>query len=137
MVPIFFDFVPSKITDWPIWVDRELSDGEFVSYLERAGILRSIAISKNLEGFRDTEGLRHLVHCWCPSLHTFFFSVGELTVTLEDVVNNLLFPIVGDENPFDISLSSEDLRVEDKLFSHFGGRIASPGGNWPEWASLS
>ena len=35
-VPIFFDFVPRKITDWPIWVDRELSDGEFVSCLERA-----------------------------------------------------------------------------------------------------
>ena len=34
-VPIFFDFVPRKITDWPIWVDKELSDGEFVSCLER------------------------------------------------------------------------------------------------------
>ena len=44
-VPIFFDFVPRKITDWPIWVDRELSDGEFVSCLELVGILKSIAIS--------------------------------------------------------------------------------------------
>ena len=34
----------------------------------------------------------------------------------------------GDENPFDISLSSEDLEVEDKLFSHFGGSTASPSG---------
>ena len=32
-----------------------------------------------------------------------------------------------DENPFDISLSEEDLMVENKLFSHFGGRTASPG----------
>ena len=35
-VPIFFNFVPRKITNWPIWVDRELSNGGFVSCLERA-----------------------------------------------------------------------------------------------------
>ena len=34
----------------------------------------------------------------------------------------------GDENPFDIDLSKEDLGVESKLFSHVGGHIASPGG---------
>ena len=87
-----------------------------------------MVISRNLEGFRDAKGLRHLVRHWCPSLHTFFFSVGELTITLEDVVNNFLLPIFGDESPFDITLSSEDLEIEDKLFSHFGGRIASFGG---------
>ena len=58
----------------------------------------------------------------------FFFSVGELTITLEDVVNNFLLPVFGNENRFDISLSKEDLEVENKLFSHFGGRTASPGG---------
>ena len=66
MVPIFFfffffDFILGKITGWPIWVDRELSDGEFVSCLEHAGILKLVVISRNLEGFRDTKGLRHLV----------------------------------------------------------------------------
>ena len=102
-----------------------LFDGEFVSCLECAGILKLVAISRNLEGFRDTKGLRHLVRRWCSSLHTFFFSVGELTIHLKDVVNNFLLPVFGDENPFDISLSSEDLKIEDKLFSHFGGRTAS------------
>ena len=58
----------------------------------------------------------------------FFFSVGELTITLEDVVNNFLLPVFGDENPFNISLSKEDLEVENKLFSHFGGCTASSGG---------
>ena len=87
-----------------------------------------MAIFRNLEGFRDAKGLKHLVRRWCPSLHTFFFSVGELTITLEDVVNNFLLPVFGDEDPFDISLSEEDLEVENKLFSHFGGCIAFPGG---------
>ena len=128
-VPIFFNFVPGKIIGWSSWVDKELSDGEFVSCLEHAGILKSVAISRNLEGFRDAKGLRHLVRRWCPSLHIFFFSVGELTITLEDVVNNFLIPVFGDENPFDISLSSEDLEIEGKFFSHFGRRIASSGGN--------
>ena len=127
-VPIFFNFVPGKIIGWSSWVDKELSDGEFVSCLKHARILKSVAISRNLEGFRDTKGLRHLMRCWCPSLHTFFFSIGELTITLEDVVNNFILPVFGDENPFDISLSSEDLKIEDKLFSHFGGRTASSEG---------
>ena len=51
-----------------------------------------------------------------------------MTITLEDVVNNFLLPVFGDGNPFDISLSEEDLVVENKLFSHFGGHTASLGG---------
>ena len=127
-VPIFFDFAPGKIQGWPIWVDRELSDEEFVSCLECDGILKVVAISRNLEGFRDAKGVKHLVRRWCPSLHNFFFFVGELTITLEDVANNFLLPVFGDENPFDINLSEEDLEVENKLFIHFGGRTASLGG---------
>ena len=109
-------------------MDRELFDREFVGCLEYAEILKAVAISRNLEGFKDAKGLRHLVCRWCPFLHTFFFSVSELTITLEDVVNNFLLLVFGDENPFDISLFDEDLEVEDKLFSHFDGRIASPSG---------
>ena len=109
-------------------MDKELFDEEFVGCLEHASILKAVAISKNLKGFRDAKGLRHLVRRWCSALHTFLFSFGELTVTLEDVVNNFLFPVLGDENPFDINLSDEDLKVEEKLFTHFGGRTASPGG---------
>ena len=108
-------------------MDRELSDEEFVGRLECAGILKAVVISTNLEGFLDAKGLKHLVRRWCSFLHTFFFFVGELTITLEDVVNFFL-PVFGDENPFDISLSNKDLKVEDKLFSHFGRRTTSPGG---------
>ena len=82
--------------------------------LERTGILKAVAISRNLKGFRDAKGLRHLVRRWCPSLHTFLFSAGELTITLEDMVNNFLLPVFGEESPFDINLSGEDLVVEDK-----------------------
>ena len=44
------------------------------------------------------------------------------------MVNNFLLPVFGDENPFDINLYNEDLKIEDKHFSHFGGRTASSGG---------
>ena len=44
------------------------------------------------------------------------------------MVNNFLLPILGDENPFDSNLSDEDLKVEEKLFTNFGGRTASLGG---------
>ena len=109
-------------------MDKELSEEEFVGRLECASILKAVAISRNLEGFRDAKDLRHLVRHWCLTLHTFFFFVGELTITLEDVVNNFLLRVFRDENPFDINLSDEDLKVEEKLFTHFGGRTASPGG---------
>ena len=85
-MPIFFDFVPGKIQGWPIWVDRELSDEEFVGYLRRVRILKAVGISKNLEGFRDAKGVRYLVCRWCPSFHTFFFSIGELTITPENEI---------------------------------------------------
>lgn len=84
--------------------------------LRTVGILKLVAITKNLEGFRDAMGLRHLVRRWSPSLHTFFFFVNELTITLEDVVNNFLLPVFGDESPFDIQLSTEDLAIEEQLF---------------------
>lgn len=112
-VHIFFDFVPGRIIGWASWVDEELSDGDFAWCLEQAGILKLVAITRNLEGFRDAKGLRHLVHCWSPSLHKFFFSMGELTINVEDVVNNFLLPMFGDESPFDIQLSVEDLTVEE------------------------
>ena len=109
-------------------MDKEFSDGEFFSCLECPGILKSVAISRNLEGFKDAKGLRHLVRRWCPFLHTCFFFMGVLIITLEDVINNFLLPVFGDENPFEINLSSEDLEIEDKLFNHFGKRTASFGG---------
>ena len=109
-------------------MDKELSDEELMGRLKCASILKAVVISRNLKGFRDAKGLKHLVCRWCPSLHTFFFSVGEFTITLEDVVNNFLLLVFGDESPFDISLSEEGLVVENKLFSHFGDSTASPGG---------
>ena len=61
-VPIFFDFVPGKIIGWSNWVDEELSDGRgFANFLECSGIPKLVEISRNLEGFRDAKGLRHLV----------------------------------------------------------------------------
>ena len=113
-------------------MDKELSDEEFVGRLECAGILKAMAISRNLEGFKDAKGLRHLVRRWCPALHTFLFSFGKLTTTLEDVVNNFLLPMLGDENPFDINLSDEDLKVKEKLFTQAGVQLL-PMGNQPGW----
>ena len=77
MVPIFFYFVAGKIQGWPIWVDKELSDEDFVGRLERTGILKAVVISRNLEGFRDAKDLRHLGRRWCPALHTFLFLLAN------------------------------------------------------------
>ena len=51
----------SHMGSWSTQQDRELSDKEFVGCLDRAGILKAVAISRNLRGFRDAKGLKHLV----------------------------------------------------------------------------
>ena len=42
--------------------------------------------------------------------------------------NNFLLLVLRDENPFNINLSDEDLKVEEKLFTHFGRHTASSDG---------
>ena len=70
--------------------------------------------------YRDTEALRQLVRRWCPSTHTFFFAHGELIVTLEDVENHWLLPILGDQGPADLVLSPEELKIEAALADYIG-----------------
>ena len=95
-VPIHFDFGLRTTLGWREWVDNELSDIGFMGLLQWAGILKAIISSRCLSNFRDLFNLRHLVRRWCTTTHTFFFSYGEVIVTLEDVANQLLLPILGD-----------------------------------------
>ena len=56
---------------------EELSDGDFTGCLERARILKLVAISKNFGDFRDAKGLRYLVRRWSPFLQHFSFLWGN------------------------------------------------------------
>uniref|UniRef100_A0A2N9ENP2 Aminotransferase-like plant mobile domain-containing protein n=1 Tax=Fagus sylvatica TaxID=28930 RepID=A0A2N9ENP2_FAGSY len=69
--------------------------------------------------FRDTESLRELLRRWCSSTHTFFFSWGELTPTLEDVANHWMLPILGEHSLSNIKLSAAEEDVtQDLLISY-------------------
>jgi hypothetical protein len=87
-VPIDFDFLRAASKDWSHWVDLEMLDLDFWDNLRDAGVHWSILISRSCNMFRDTEPLREVLRRWCPSTHTFFFSWGELTPTLEDIANH-------------------------------------------------
>ena len=89
-VPLHFEFGSGASLGWKEWVDSELSDTGFMGLLQRAGVLKAVVSSCCLSNFRDLYNLRHLVRQWCTTTHTFFFSCGELTVTLEDVADQLL-----------------------------------------------
>uniref|UniRef100_A0A2N9IMU7 Aminotransferase-like plant mobile domain-containing protein n=1 Tax=Fagus sylvatica TaxID=28930 RepID=A0A2N9IMU7_FAGSY len=93
----------------------------------QAGVLRSILISRCSNMFRDTEALRQLVRRWCPSTHTFFFAHGEMTVTLEDIENQWLLPILGDQDPAEIALSPEESKVEAVLADYIGRKNVALG----------
>uniref|UniRef100_A0A2N9ETF3 Aminotransferase-like plant mobile domain-containing protein n=1 Tax=Fagus sylvatica TaxID=28930 RepID=A0A2N9ETF3_FAGSY len=119
-VPLVFDFQCSRAVEWADWIDLELADRGFCDRLEQAGVLRSILISRCSNMYCDTEALRQLVRRWCPSTHTFFFAHGEMTVTLEDVENYWLLPILGDQGPADLVLSPEELEIESALADYIG-----------------
>ena len=89
-VPIHFEFGSDTALDWREWVDNELSDTGFMGVLQRAHVLKAAVFSRCLANFRGLYNLRHLVRQWCTTTHTFFFSCSELTITLEDVANQLL-----------------------------------------------
>jgi hypothetical protein len=125
--PINFDFLCAASKDWSHWVDREILDPDFWDRLVDAGVHWSILISRSYNMFRDTESLRELLRRWCPSTHTFFFSWGELTPTLEDVANHWMLPILGEHSFSDIKLSAEEEEVAAALRKRASTRLSG----WP------
>ena len=115
LVPLHFEFGSGTASGWKEWVDSELSDTGFMGLLQRANVLKAIVSSCCLSNFRDLYNLRHLVWWWCTTTHTFFFSCGKLTVTLEDVANQLLLPILADVNPAALELSLEEEAIKAEL----------------------
>ena len=127
VVLLVFDFQCSRATSWETWIDSELANREFCDRLEQAGVLHSILISRSSNMFRDTEALRQLVRRWCSSKHIFFFAHGKLTMTLEDIENHWLLPILGDQDPAEVKLSPEELRIEIALATYIGRKNTSLG----------
>ena len=89
--------------------------------LQQAGVLKAIVSSRCLFNYKDLLNLHHLVCRWCTATHTFFLSCSEINVTLEDMVNQLLLPILGDVNLTNIELSPEKEAVEAKLKKGMNG----------------
>ena len=114
-MPIHFEFGSDPASGWREWVDSELFDTGFMGLLQRAGVLKAIVSYHCLSNFRDLYNLQHLVRRWCTTTHPFFFSCGELTVTLKDVANQLLLPILGDADPTTLEFSPEEEAIKAKL----------------------
>ena len=102
-------------------MDNELSDIGFMGLLQRVGVLKAIVSSRCLSNFQDLFNLGHLVCQWCTTIHTFFFSCDEVTVTLEDVASQLLLPILGDVDPATLELSPKEEAVEAELKKRVSG----------------
>ena len=113
-------------------MDNELSNIGFMGLLQWAGVLKAIVSSRCLSNFRDLFNLRHLVYWWCTTTHTFFFSCTEVTVTLEDVANQLLMPILRDVDPATLKFSLEEKVVEVELKKRISGKA-----KLSYWASSS
>jgi len=85
---------------------------DFMATLQQASVWKAIVSSRFLFNYMDLFNLHHLVRRWCSATHTNFLSCGEITMTLEDVANQLLLPILSDVDPSNIELSSEEEAME-------------------------
>ena len=81
----------------------------------QASVLKALSSSQYLSNYRDLFNLHHLIRRWCTTTHTFFLSYGKTTVTLEDMANQLLLPILGDVDPSALELSLEEEAMKAKL----------------------
>ena len=89
--------------------------------LQRASVLKVIISLHCLSNYRDLFNLCHLLHQWRTATDTFFLSCSEITMTLEDVANQLLLPILCDVDPSALELSTEEDAVEAKLRKGMSG----------------
>ena len=126
-VPINFEFPCVASKDWSYWVDLEILDSGFWDNLRKVGIHWSIIISRSCNMFRESELLREVLRRWYPSTHTFFFAWGELTVTLEDIANHWMLPILGEYSFSNIELSVAEEEVAAALRRHSSTKLSS----WP------
>ena len=126
-VPILFEFGSSTSLGCKEWVDTELYDIGFMAALQQASMLKAIVSSWCLSNYRDLFNLCHLVCQWCSATHTFFLSCGEITITLKDVANQLLLPILSDTDLNDIKLSAKEEVVEAKERDEWEREVVSLG----------
>uniref|UniRef100_A0A2N9FUN5 Aminotransferase-like plant mobile domain-containing protein n=1 Tax=Fagus sylvatica TaxID=28930 RepID=A0A2N9FUN5_FAGSY len=110
-------------------VDLQIKRGVLEPVLQEAGVFEAIVISRGLNMYCDVIGIRYLVRRWCPTTHTFFLAWGEFTVTIEDVANLLILPILGDVDPIRLRLTAAESVIEEELIEGFGGKSASFGGH--------
>ena len=89
-------------------------------------MLKAIVLLRCLSNYRDLFNLRHLVRRWHTATHTFFLSCNEITVTLENVTNQLLLPILSDVDPNGKELSLDEEGVEDELKKRMSGNMKLP-----------
>ena len=87
----------------------------FIKALQWVSVLKAIVSSRCLSNYRSLFNLRYLISQWCSATHTFFLSCCKITVTLEDMANQLLLPILGGTDPNNIELSTEEEAVEAEL----------------------
>ena len=123
--PMQFWCPSGLLNGWSDWLDREIENEGFCQALCDANIFEAVLMSRGWYVFRDIISLQYLIRCWSSKTHTFFFSWGETTVTLEDVERLFLLPSMGKLNPMDLELNSEEAKIEEGLYKAFGGCMAS------------
>ncbi|XP_028052870.1 protein MAIN-LIKE 1-like [Camellia sinensis] len=80
----------SKIRSWPWW--EQGNNGTFVNIVEMSGLAQ---LARCTYRFVNKIVVSSFVERWQPETNTFHLTVGEMTITLDDVATILGLPIVG------------------------------------------
>jgi len=89
--------------------------------LQQANVLKAIVSLHCFSNDRDLFNLRHFVRRWCTANYPFFLSCGEIIMTLEDVANQFLLPILGDVDLNALKLSPKEEALEAELRKGMSG----------------
>lgn len=110
-VPICCQHYFKATVGWSEWVSFKL-ESKSRKIIVEAGLTIPLLVSCLRDMFKDEVCLRHVVRRWSPQTHTIVCSWGEFTPTSEDVYNIMRLLIIGDTDPFDITLHKD---LEKKL----------------------
>ena len=106
-------------------MEQEVANEGFCQISRDARVFEAVVLSRGWNMYRDVRALRFMVRRWHTDTHTFFFSWGETTITLEDVERICLLLSMGNVNPLELEFSEAEAEIAGKFLETFGGTSAS------------
>lgn len=119
-------------TDWEKWIDFILANPNYVKTLKSAGLHDTIRAFRSLRLNKNLDHLNLILSRWSTSTHTIVTGWGEVTFTLEDIVELASLDYVGK-----FSLADPYSAEEEEVIATLKQWLASCHGSKRKFATTS